>query len=191
MGKTRDNLFADGFTGKMGKNMVFRQKKSGTVIVAKSPRKTRNPLKPVSAGIRETFKDAVAYAKAITKNPVYAQLKAAYALAIKGDETAYNLALKDAIIAPIVNAVITTEYTGAIGSRILVKATDDFQVVSVKVSIRLQDGTIIEEGDALLDDKDRQWIYTATVLNNQLAETNITATAIDNPNNQGVLVAIL
>ncbi len=39
MGKSIDNLFADGFTGKIGKNMVFRQKKSGTVIVAKSPGK--------------------------------------------------------------------------------------------------------------------------------------------------------
>ncbi len=191
MGKSIDNLFADGFTGKIGKNMVFRQKKSGTVIVAKSPRKTRNPVTEESLKIRSAFKEAVKYARAISKNPVNSVLKDAYQAAIKRDETAYNLALRDAVQPPKVTALNTDPYTGAIGSTIAVKATDDFKVSSVKVSIHAANGILIEEGNAVLNEIETEWIYTATILNEQVAGTSVTATAFDHPGNKGAMVAVL
>lgn len=191
MGKTRDNLFADGFTGKMGTNMVFRQKKSGTVIVAKSPRKTRNAPKESALKTRKTFKEGVAYAKAIMKDPQNAVLKAAYEAVIKGDESAYNVALRDSCVPPKVTDLNTQKYKGAIGDKIIVRAEDDFQVLSINIAIHAPDGQLIEEGNAVLDAKGLDWVYTASVTNNQLAGSTVTATAVDNPDNKGILVATL
>jgi hypothetical protein len=187
MGKTRDNLFADGFTGKMGKNMVFRQKKSGNVIVAKAPRKTRNALKASSALVRAIFKQGVGYAISITRNAGNAALKARYEAAIKGDQSAYNLALRDACVPPKVTLIKALEYAGVIGNKITVQAEDDFSVESVNVSIRAGNGELIEEGAAILDIKGINWVYTTTVANDQLAGSVITATAADIPGNTGSL----
>src|SRR5205085_1417154 len=104
-------------------------------------------------------------------------------LRAKDDITAFNLAISDFFTAPVIADIITSGYTGVVGNRIEVQAKDDTKVTGVKVGIFAGDGTLIEEGAALLDDASEQWFYTATQVNATLAGSKIVATAMDLPGN--------
>lgn len=62
-----------------------------------------------------------------------------------------------------------------------IRATDDFEVVTVMVKIENADGSLVEEGNAI--NNGAEWIYTATALNADLSGDKITITASDHPNN--------
>jgi hypothetical protein len=93
--------------------------------------------------------------------------------------------------APKVSIIDALNYKGEVGQQILIVATDDFKVVSVKVSIANGTGELIETGNAVLHENGIDWVYTATTVNDQLAGTKITVTAVDIPNNSGSLEVTL
>ena len=66
---------------------------------------------------------------------------------------------------------------------ILIKATDDFMVVSVTVEIQDRDGCFIEGGNAILTDKGTEWIYMATTDSNNFLGNKIIVNAMDMPAN--------
>ncbi|MEO8583654.1 MAG: hypothetical protein ABI415_07645 [Flavitalea sp.] len=188
MARSEGNLFVDGFTGKVGGNMVFRKRRSGSLIVAKN--RKRNTLAPTEAQarVREIFREGSIYGKSVMQNPA---LKAMYEKVAIGNQSAYNLALRDFAKRPEVKSLNTAGYTGQPGSIIVVKAIDDFKVTTVKVSIFSATGDLLEEGDAVVGINGLEWAYTATVLNNAVAGTNIKAIAKDIPGNEGSLEVIL
>ncbi len=54
-------------------------------------------------------------------------------------------------------------YAGAVGDPIVGQASDDFDVVGVRVALTQADGSAIEEGDAAeTPPKSGRWVYTAT-----------------------------
>ena len=95
--------------------------------------------------------------------------------------------MEDYLTAPKVISINRRDYNGAIGSKINITALDDFRVVRVIAEIYGANGSLIETGDAVLDDNKTGWIYTATQVNNPLAGSKIKAIAIDVPKNEGTL----
>jgi len=64
-----------------------------------------------------------------------------------------------------------------------VRATDDFRVTQVQVSIVNADGSVVEEGNAVQQANGIDWLYTATVANESLAGDKIVVRASDKPGN--------
>jgi len=70
-----------------------------------------------------------------------------------------------------------------VGSKIEVKATDDFKVKSVKVRIDDAAGTLVEEGLAVPDADGLHWSFTATRANAVLTGDKVTVSVTDMPDN--------
>jgi hypothetical protein len=95
------------------------------------------------------------------------------------------VAVADYFNAPQIESINVDGYSGAIGSTIVITATDDFAVSSVHVKIENMDGSIVEEGEAVMGGSEMDWVYTTTVTNESLAGDKITVTAFDMPGNTG------
>ena len=181
MAKNSDNLFTDGFRGTVGGNMTFSRRKSGKVVVSKKRGANKTAPQPEDLQRRGRFKRAITYAASIMTNLV---TKALYQAKTTGDQTAYNIATRDAYKAPEVTAINRSAYNGHIGDTIRVEATDDFKVESVQVAIYTMDNELVEQGAAVLDASGLYWVYTATEDHIALDGSTIKATAKDLPGNE-------
>lgn len=181
MAKNITNTMVEGTSGKFGNSVVYRQR-GGITFLSKLP--TRNPEKrPTDKQIAQQFRfmEASAYAKEAIEDTV---LKEAYQEKARGNQTAYNVAFKDYLTAPQLHEVVTENYTGQPGSVISMKITDVLQVTHVKVLLEKTDGTLIEEGDAVINSKLKiEWNYTATVVNDAVSETIIKVQMTSTPGN--------
>lgn len=180
MAVNKQNVVVEGSSGKIGKTLVFRQR-GGVTIMSKNP-VLREDYVPTEDQVtqRFLFMEAAWYAKGAISNPV---LKAEYKAKAKPNQSAYNIAFKDYTTAPILHSVNYSAYTGAIGTKISCRITDVLAVVSVKVTLREDDGTLIEEGMAVQSDLKLDWVYTATVAHTPIAGTKIFVEMIDTPGN--------
>ena len=188
MSKIKNNPLLKGASGMLGDVVVYREV-GGNVIMANRPRKPE-VLTAHQEITRERFLRAVQYARTQLANEV---TKAEYAAGITASKlSAYAVALTDYLKAPVVNAVDVSKYTGAVGELILIRASDDFRVVGVHVVVSDNAGTVIEQGEAVLQpDSFDDWRYTSTVANAALAGTKITVTASDKPGNATVKETVL
>jgi hypothetical protein len=182
------NLYTYGLSGTVGKIMTFTQKKSGKVILGKNHTPTAIPATAAQLDVRSKFKIASIYAKAAIKNPV---LKAEYEAATQDDQSAYNVALRDAFKAPEITNVDTASYLGNIGDTITVRAIDDFRVASVWVEITSANGGFAEGGYAVLQENGLDWLYTAVSDLAVIAGATVTAKARDLPANETVKEMVL
>lgn len=178
MATSKNNIITHGLSGKVGDIIVFSQR-NGKTIVSKAPVKREVTSQKVKDQIGK-FQQAVIYAKTALQD---ANLKEEYAKEAKKKEglTAYNVAVADLLNAPKIEEINLTAYTGQIGDTIKVRAYDDFKVESVTVHIYNADGTLVEEGNATQQAID--WIYTATVRNENLSGDKIIVRAYDLPHN--------
>jgi hypothetical protein len=79
-------------------------------------------------------------------------------------------------------------YNGRAGDLIIVRATDNFKVAGVVVSIHNQAGGLIEEGDAIMqENEEMEWLYNVHQNNLYYSGSTITAVAIDLPGNSSTL----
>ena len=108
--------------------------------------------------------------------------RAAYDMAGKEeDRSVQNLIMADFLRAPSVDEIDLGEYDGQAGSRILIRASDDFDVTGVEVVISAVTGGEIERGAAIPSSTDLDsWVYTATA---SVPDTHVRVevTAIDRP----------
>lgn len=176
-----DNLILRASSGSIGKIMTITKKKSGTMLIGKHRGSSSVPPSEKQLVIQSKFKEAIIYGKAVMADPV---LKAAYAAAVKGDQTAYNLAVRDAFKAPEITQIRTDAYSGVIGSSVSVRAVDDFKVTGVRVAIYSSIGDLIEQGDAVLQANGLDWVYTATVANGDVKGCRVRGIAKDMPGNE-------
>ena len=72
--------------------------------------------------VRELFSSASVYAKGAVADP---DLKKEYQKKASSGNTAFNIAFRDYLKAPVVKKIDTGYYNGKPGSTIAVKATDD------------------------------------------------------------------
>lgn len=162
------------------------RKRKGKPFLAKVPVFDKNQ-KPTEAqeDLRENFSAATVYAQTAMGNP---ESKKLYELRANGNLTAFNVALRDYMKPPKVKKIDTSSYTGNPGSTLTIRATDDFRVKAVKVTIYNAAGDLVEEGQATLNPVNRvKWIYAATQLIAILPGSKIKAVAEDIPGNTGQL----
>ena len=185
MAHSNNSVITGKFQGMLGKELVFREW-DGKTVVAKAPRSPKNGPTPTQEKTQKKFLFASQYAKAVISgnNP---DLVDGYQAALRPRQNVYSRALEDFLSAPEVADITTRTYKGAVGDKIVVRAVDDFRVVSVRVEIYTGGGDLLEEGEAQLNLNGLDWTYTATLENSQLAGTVIKAIATDVPNNEGTL----
>jgi hypothetical protein len=180
MAYVKANIFTRGASGTVGDMMNFRVRKGKTVIAVKRGPSTKPPTEQQQE-TNERFILASLYAQDAMKDPA---IKALYQKAAKGGQTAYNVALRDAMNPPVVDDLDISGYKGTVGDLIAIKARDVITPESVTVVIFSQSGTILEQGDAVINAKDRRfWSYTVTAANAALTGTRVAVTATDLPGN--------
>jgi hypothetical protein len=189
MAHSNNSLVTGKLKGTLGKELVFRDWE-GKTVVAKAPKKREGDPTAKQAEIQQKFLLASRYARAIIKSTDKSMAEA-YATVLRPRQNVYSRALEDFLNPPDVLSINTRNYKGIAGNTIVVRAIDDFRVVSVQVEIYSANGTLLEEGKAEQDKYGLDWMYTATQANATLAGTKITAIATDVPGNEGILVVSL
>lgn len=180
MAKVRHNLFTKGLSGTVGGSMVFRSYGEET-IVSVTPTKTTEPTDKQKV-VRERFLLATIYAKTALKDESIRALYQAKA-DTTSSKSSYLVAVTDFFHAPNIDDIIVSEYTGAVGSKIKVRAYDDFRVEAVKVEIYNPDGTLVEQGPAVPMETGLHWEYIATQDNPQVTGSRVVVKATDLPGN--------
>src|SRR5436190_5798284 len=136
-----DNVLTYGLRGAVGRLVVFR-KKGDKTVVSKRPRFKPGYIPTVDQQIvREKFNDASRYAKAAIQDPL---VKAGYEAVTRPGQSAYNIAFQDAFNPPELSQLRLDNYHGQPLDTILVKAVDNFKVITVEFFIYKPDGTLLE-----------------------------------------------
>jgi hypothetical protein len=181
MSLIKENDLTEGLSGRFGKKFVFRVVKGVTVA---SRRSTLERVQSASQiAHQERFQRATQYAKAKMLDP---DAKAFYKemAGPKAFANAFNAAVRDYLVAPKVLDVIASEFTGAVGSTILVKVSDNVKTIRIKVAVVNAAGSVVESGDATYPPGDVEWKYITTQALPSLSGAKIVVTAIDRPGNE-------
>jgi hypothetical protein len=181
MAKVKDNILLQGFSGTIGKSLTFRQIGGQTFVSNYQKAPTGEPTEKAVAA-RTRFAEATAYARRVVKDP---ELKAMYQAKVQGGQRAFNIAVMDAMQPPVVENIQVENFQGRAGNEIKVRATDDFKVDKVVISVYSHTGELLEQGNAGLKENSDHWIYHLTQNIPVLAGSKITAVASDLPGNSG------
>ncbi len=179
MAVNRNNPVVEGASGRFGNTLVFRQRGRVT-IMATRPTRTTHVATEEQMNRRFLFMEACLYATSVLEDPVK---KAAYQAKAKPNQSAYNVAFKDFLVAPILHLVDWSKYRGAIGDLITCRITDVLAVVDVRLSLYDVDGVLIEEGPAVQANLKLDWVYTATVAHTPIAGMRVVVEMTDTPGN--------
>ncbi|MEJ1239714.1 hypothetical protein WBG78_16375 [Chryseolinea sp. T2] len=181
MARIKNNPLLKGVSGKIGDNIIIKEYKDGRRVMQNKPKKRKTNSRKQRDHF-ENFRLGVEYADEQLKQPAVREL---YERRAKGtNRTAQNLIVRDFLLAPIIHAIELPNYTGAPGEVIRIRASDDFKIVSLSVTIETENGKILEKGEAQLRGKKGLWRYFTTVINANLAGTVISVVAIDLPHNE-------
>ncbi len=91
MARTNSNIVLHELSGHIGKQLVIKQYANGTVVSRYPDMSNIKPSKKQKEK-RSRFSEAVAYARAILRDP---QQKAAYQAKLKAGETVYHKAIRE------------------------------------------------------------------------------------------------
>jgi hypothetical protein len=178
MAKSKNNVVTRGLSGKIGNMLVFRQM-GGETIVSTMPQQS-SVVTEKQLAHRKRFQQAVLYGTTAIESPETKELYET--AAAKEKRKPFNVAVADFFHAPDIDSIDISEYSGKVGDRIRIIATDDFAVKSVTVRISNADGSLVEEGEAT-QSVGTLWIYTATQNNENLDGDKIVVIASDLPGN--------
>jgi hypothetical protein len=179
MAKQENNVVTYGLSGKVGNILVFRQF-DGNTIVSKAPRTSKKETEEQQAW-RERFQEATFYGRSLSPEEIAEYAAAAVGLGM--GRNYYNVAVADFLNAPDIKKVDFTGYAGQPGDTIVIQASDDFKVKSVRVRVTGAGGAVVEEGNATPDAKGYTWIYTATSVNDNPSGGKIEVFVSDVPGN--------
>lgn len=182
MANVKLNALVDGVSGKVGKNIVLRQRGGRTLLGTKpeSPQVASEKQKAQ----RERFQQAVRFAKSILLAP---EAKTEYEKLASSDEflTPYSAAVTDYLTDPEIAQIDTKDYEGKVGDKIVVRSGTDFKIMSARVNIFQADGSLLESGEATSTDAARlEWVYVASQPMAVLSGIKIAVTATDRPGKQ-------
>ncbi len=165
-------------TGMLG-DLVFRRRPDGKLIVSGKPRykgKRRHKGTPAQRAHRQHVKEVAPFASHLAKtHPIYAELAAEDKARGKW-MSPYNFALADCLVPPVIHRIERRE------GCIRVQATDNIGVVRVRVTVRDENGKILEMEDAARAEGD-WWEFPS-----QAEGKTIVAHAWDLPDNVVKLV---
>ncbi|MBC7447567.1 MAG: hypothetical protein H7330_05855 [Hymenobacteraceae bacterium] len=184
------NAFTQGISGKVG-GVVFRQQADGSpAVIAAAPKPQDRKPRRREAENQQRFKEAVAFGNLVKRDrelrPRYAARQTAKL------RSPYHVALADARNPPRVEDYAAPLLPLAPGQTIRVRATDDFEVMRVRVQLEAPDGTLLEEGEAVASDAATPagwWHYA--VRGAVGAGSGLVATAVDRPGNATTLRWVL
>ena len=183
MGESKNNLATEGLSGQVG-NLVFRRRKSdGKVFVSHQRSASEGEPTEAQKTVQSRFQQAIIYGKTAVADP---DTKAQYEQKKSAGQSAFNVAVADYFNAPDIQEIDVSAYTGQVTSTIRVRATDDFAVKVVFIHIANADGSLVEEGDAVLQANGVDWVYTATQTNESLDGDRVTVKVSDTPHNTTV-----
>jgi hypothetical protein len=132
------------------------------VVVGSKP--DRSGVQPTEAQLQhqQRFRQAVLYGQLVMADLTQ---KALYAQAAKeSGKPLFSLTIADFFNAPAVDDVDLSAYAGEVGNPIVVRAHDDFAVVSVRVSMTNSSGEAIERGEAVQNPPNSlRRVYASTV----------------------------
>jgi hypothetical protein len=169
----------DGFSGTSG-TMVFRRM-NGETFISRRPESRKQKSSTAQQAQRDRFRDAMFYARTVLADRW--QRRIYDDLAKQLDRRADKLVASDFLTPPVIDEIDATEYSRQVGGVIRVFATDDVEVVLVRIRIRTTGGTLVEEGAAAK--VHGLWRYTATAVPPSGEALTITAIAKDRPGNEG------
>ncbi|MBC7876575.1 MAG: hypothetical protein H7Y59_05330 [Anaerolineales bacterium] len=172
------------FSGAMG-DMVFKKRNGKLYVSIKPGARTGEPT-AAQAVHRERFGEAVAYGKTVMAD---ADIRELYQQAAKQKGTpVFALTVADYLNAPSIKEVDLSAYSGQLNDLIKIKASDDFGVMSVRVTItNAQDNALIESGDAIeTGSGSGLWLYSATNAVSNGTDVNISVVATDRPGGTAV-----
>lgn len=182
MAKVKLNPVLEQMRGPIG-DLVFKHYGDNVVVGSKPD---RSGVQPTDAQLQhqERFRQAVLYGQLVMADP---EQKALYAQVAKASgKPLFSLTIADFFNAPAVDEVDLSAYSGGVGNPILVRAHDDFAVVSVCVSITKASGEAIESGEAVqTPPKSLRWVYTATAAVPHGTVVRIAVSASDHPGGVG------
>lgn len=189
MAITSNNVLTRNYSGKVAGQYVLRTRGAKSMIAGlPKPFEVKEEFKAKKLENQRKFNLAVIYAKKALQNP---DLKADYAAARRGNQSAFNVAFLDKYFAPELSELRTEEYTGLAGQSLFVQAIDNFRVTKVVFTLFAADGSKLEEGEAVMDENGFDWIYTTQVDNPSPAGTIIRVTAEDIPKSKSILEGLI
>ncbi len=179
MPKIKKAIEAD-LSAVLSNNIVVRTYRNQMVISNLVPPKKSKSVKRKNAN--DQFRAANKWAKFILKQP---GMKELYARGINSKlSNSHTVAVRDYYHAPEIHYINVQKYTGTKGDEIRIKATDDFEVVSLTVNVKSGKGKQLENGPAMrYGRKPAIWVYKVTVANPDVNGTVIKVTARDLPDN--------
>jgi hypothetical protein len=180
MPQSKNNFATHGLSGTFPGIGTFYIR-AGKTFLRKIRAKPSVPDSEEQVAVKKRFAGCIKYAKAAIKDPV---IKAAYAAVAKPGSSAFNRVVTDARFPPKIGNFTMDNYQGRPGDSFMVEATDDFKVTAVSLSIHDAKGNLIEEGNALMQMNEVDWLYVAGVANESLAGSKITVIATDLPGNE-------
>ena len=173
--------------------LIAKQKviktRNGKMYLSNKPRirKDRVPTKNQKMA-QEKFKRCSIYAQRANRDE---DTRKKYKAMAAENQSAYNVAFRDAYHSPEVKSIITDGYQGRVGDIVIIEAIDDFKVISVKVEIYDAKNKLLENGDAVIDPEGSNWIYYLEKENGNVDGFKIKAIAFDIPGNEGTMEIIL
>lgn len=184
MAKVVPNPAVGLLSGKIG-DLVFAKQKNGESVVRRSPVRKAG-LRIGEVANQEAFADAVRYAKEVwANNPA---LRAKYnAVARSAGRQGFHLAKADFRVPPKIEDVDLSGVTGQVGDILRIVAVDNFEVVTVGVTICRLDGRQLESGLAVLAGD--VWNYRLQKEIPAGQTVRVTVTATDHPGHRVTKVA--
>jgi hypothetical protein len=166
--------------------LVYRNVR-GKVVAARKPDLSNVVYSESQIAHRERFKQAAAYGKSALADPT---VREQYEAAAKDkDMPIFALTIADFFNAPSIDNVNLSAYNGQVGDLINIIARDDFEVLSVHVSITNSDagGSVVESSNAVETAAGSgQWVYTATTVLAAGTDVVVNVVATDRPGGTAV-----
>ncbi|MBN1995613.1 MAG: hypothetical protein JW953_23195 [Anaerolineae bacterium] len=184
MAKVKLNPVLERIRGQVG-DLVFKRY-GEEVIISRKPDFEDREWTAAQLTARERFRQATLYGKMVMAD---AGAKALYeeAAAAKG-QPIFSLTIADFLNAPSIDEVDLSGYGGTAGDEIVVRASDDFAVTAVNVSLADTGGAEIESGAAVeTPPNSGRWVYPSTAAVAPGTTVRIGVTVTDRPG--GVVTA--
>ena len=178
MAKVKLNPVMEQMRGKIG-DLVFKRYE-GEVIVSRKSNQTGGTPTAGQVAHRERFRLAAVYASDVFAVPVDKKLYEDAAKARRKPTFAEGVG--DYLNAPTIDVVDLAAYTGKVGDPIVIRASDDFEVVSVAVVIRTAQQGVLEQGPAALVQGAWRYVAQTALAPDQPVAIDVTAT--DRPGNK-------
>ena len=179
MATVKKNIVTQGLSGKLGNNIVFRNR-GGKTIVAVTPEKKKRVYTEAQRKQTRKFRSAIVYGKQAIQDPT---TKAVYEAQAKDGQSAFNIAVADYLNAPSIEELELGTYQGTKGSQFILPVVDDHQVTEVSVAMYNQAGALVEEGSAQQHENGVDWVYTTQKQNAKVKGSKLIIRASDLPGN--------